>query len=350
MSQTRMTRRELLAGMGAGAMFLRGREALGAEKELIANTYGGVWEAGHRAVIANPMEKRTGAKVTLVSILAAELVARTKAAAGGRPPVDVALVDDGPFLSAIKEGVFEQLPLEKIPNAAKLFPKYRPREQYGVPNSAFAIGIAYNGRTLKTPPTSWADLWKPEYKGRVGLNTPASTLGTVALVSFARLRGGDEGNVDPGFDAVKSLLPNVGSIAPSPASLQTLLERGEVDIAPMWHNNTLTLKNKGTGMEFVLPKEGGIAGLAWFAITKAANFDLAVEYINQGLEADSQRVLAGAPYFFGPVVQGVTVAPELRNVVPATPADLEKLVVLDWNKINQQRADWINRWNREIRV
>jgi putative spermidine/putrescine transport system substrate-binding protein len=287
--------------------------------------------------------------VTLVSILAAELVARTKAAAGGRPPVDVALVDDGPFLNAIKEGIFERLPMERIPNAARLFPKYRPKEPYGVPVGASVIGIAYNAKKVKAP-TSWADLWNPEYKGRVGLNTPASTLGTVALLSFAKVRGGDEGNIEPGFQAVKSLLPSVALIAASPAGLQTLLERGEVDIAPMWHSNALLLKHKGSPIEFTFPKEGGIAGLAWFATTKGAAIDLAAEYINQGLDPESQRILAGPPYFFGPVVQGVTVAPELRGIVPAAPADLEKLVVLDWLKINQQRAEWINRWNREIKL
>jgi len=319
-------------------------------KELVANTYGGAWEQGHRAAIAEPLEKKTGAKVILVSMLANELVARTKAAAGSKPPVDVALVDDGPFLNAVKEDVFLKLPMEKIPNAAKVYPQYKAKEPYGVPIAASVIGIAYNAKKLKTAPTSWTDLWKPEYKGKVGLCTPASTLGTVALLSFAKSKGGSEAKIEPGFDAIKSLLPSVGSIAASPAALQTLLERGEVDIAPMWHANTLVLKNKGTGMEFVFPKEGGIAGLAWFAVTKAGNLDLALAYINQGLSPESQTTLAKPPFFFGPTVQGVKVEPELRGVVPATPEDLKRLVQIDWSVINPARPEWINRWNREIKV
>jgi putative spermidine/putrescine transport system substrate-binding protein len=350
MGQTRLTRREWLTGgtlMALSAM--RAGRASAQLRELIANTYGGGWETAHRRFIAEPVEKKTGARVTLVSILAAELVARTKAAAGGRPPVDVALVDDGPFLLATREGVFQRIPLARIPNAARVYPKYRAKQPYGVPVSASVIGIAWNARRLTTRPTSWADLWRPEYKGRVGLNTPASTLGTVALVSLARLRGGDEGNVEPGFSAVKSLLPSVASIAASPAGLQTLLERGEVDIAPMWHTNTMILKEKGTGIEFALPREGSIAGLAWWALTHGANVDLAVEYINQGLGPDTQRALAGPPNFFGPVVQGVEVGPELKGVVPATPQEFETLTTLDWERINPQRTEWINRWNREIK-
>ncbi len=351
MAITGLSRRDVLAGgMTAGlALAVRGA-GWAQQKELVANTYGGGWEAGHRLAIAQPLEKRLGVKVTLISMLAAELVARTKAAAGGRPPVDVALVDDGPFLLAIKEGVFQPLPMDKIPNAKGIFEKYRPKEPFGVPIGASQIGIAYNSKKLKTRPSSFADLWNPEYKGRIGLSTPASTLGTVTLLSFARLKGGDEGNVEPGFEAVKSLLPSVASIQAVPANLCTLLERGEVDIAPMWHHDTSILKSKGTGVEFVLPKEGGIAGLAWFAITKGATTELALEYINQGLAVDSQQTMAGPPSFIGPVVEGVQVAAEWRGIVPATPQDLEKLKTLDWPRINLQRAEWINRWNREIKV
>ena len=350
MQTRRISRREVLVGGTAVALAaaVPGRAAAQA-KELVANTYGGGWEAGHRAAIAQPLEKR-GIKVTLVSMLAAELVARTKASAGGRPPVDVALVDDGPFLLAVKEGVFQQLPMDRIPNARRVYAKYRAKEPFGVPIGASQIGIAYNARTLKTRPESWADLWKPEYKGHIGLSTPASTLGTVTLLSFARLRGGHEGNVEPGFEAVKSLLPSVSSIQAVPANLRTLLERGEINIAPMWHHDTTIVKMKGTGVEFVLPKEGGIAGLAWLAITKGANTDLALEYLNQGLEPDSQKLMAGAPSYIGPVIEGIEVAPELRGIVPATPADLERLKTLDWPKINEQRAEWIARWNREIKV
>ncbi|HKB25090.1 MAG TPA: ABC transporter substrate-binding protein, partial [Methylomirabilota bacterium] len=87
----------------AGATALTAGRAWAQQKELIANTYGGGWEQGHKQAIADPIEKKTGAKVILIPMLANELVARIKAAGGAKPPVDVALVDDGPFLTAIKE-------------------------------------------------------------------------------------------------------------------------------------------------------------------------------------------------------------------------------------------------------
>src|SRR5262249_61098175 len=157
--ETRVSRREVVVGGTAAALVAAATgRAVAQAKELVANTYGGGWEAGHRAGIAPPLEKRLGIKVTLVSMLAAELVARTKAAAGGRPPVDVALVDDGPFLLAIKEEVFQRLPMDRIPNAKHIYAKYRPKEPFGGPIGASQTGSAYNSKQPKTRPESWPDL------------------------------------------------------------------------------------------------------------------------------------------------------------------------------------------------
>ena len=63
-------------------------------------------------------------------------------------------------------------------------------EQWGPTVTMQLIGIAYNPTKIQTPPPSWMDLWKPEYKGRVGLTTMESSLGTVFVVEIAKLHGG----------------------------------------------------------------------------------------------------------------------------------------------------------------
>src|SRR6266403_1801337 len=114
-----ITRRQVLIGGVAGATALTAGVAWAQQKELVANTYGGGWEQGHKQAIAEPLEKKTGAKVILIPMLA-------------------------------KEHVFLRLPMDKLPNAAKLYPQYRPKESYGVPIGASVIGIAYNAKKLKT--------------------------------------------------------------------------------------------------------------------------------------------------------------------------------------------------------
>ncbi|WP_439566396.1 ABC transporter substrate-binding protein [Gloeocapsopsis crepidinum] len=38
--------------------------------------------------------------------------------------------------------------------------------------------MGYNTARISTPPTSWEDLWKPEFAGRLGLVSMQSTVGT----------------------------------------------------------------------------------------------------------------------------------------------------------------------------
>ena len=61
---------------------------------------------------------------------------------------------------------------------------------------------AYNPKKIKTPPTSWEDMWNPEYKGRVGITGLASSLGTAFMVEIAKLHGGSETNIEPAFEAI----------------------------------------------------------------------------------------------------------------------------------------------------
>ena len=94
------------------------------------------------------------------------------------------------------------------------------------------VGMTYNPDKVKTPPTSWADMWKPEYKGRVGITNLNSTLGTGFLVEIARMHGGSEANVDAGFKAIEELKPNIAAVAANPGQLATLYQQGQIDIGP----------------------------------------------------------------------------------------------------------------------
>ena len=73
------------------------------------------------------------------------------------------------------------------------------------------VGILYNEEELKKNklpmPKSWADLKKPEYAGRLGITAPQSSMGTAALVMLARINGGGEKNIEPGFQATKEIVP-----------------------------------------------------------------------------------------------------------------------------------------------
>jgi spermidine/putrescine-binding protein len=60
--------------------------------------------------------------------------------------------------------------------------------------------IAYNTNLVKTPPASWADVWKAEFKGKLAIPDISGTSGQQFLMAAARLHGGSLENIDPGFE------------------------------------------------------------------------------------------------------------------------------------------------------
>src|SRR6185437_12924091 len=70
-----------------------------------------------------------------------------------------------------------------------------------------AISIGFNQSLVSNPPTSWKDLLKPEYKGKVAMNgSPLTSNSAIAGVIAASIgNGGSAGNVGPGIDYFASL-------------------------------------------------------------------------------------------------------------------------------------------------
>src|SRR5919202_2421697 len=201
-------RRSLLPGTAAlGAASALPRLARGAET-LVATTFPGTFNDAHRAILVPAFKKRTGADVTLTIQLAVDAINKL-AAGAGQPPFDVVILDEGPLLDAVKQGLIVEYPAEKSPNAKDLLPNFQDR--WGPKVTMQVIGNGYNPKRIKTPPKSWDDLWNPAYKGRVGLTALNSSLGMAFLVELARVRGGGESDIEPAFRALRELLPSVGA-------------------------------------------------------------------------------------------------------------------------------------------
>src|SRR5688572_30453283 len=155
--------------------------------EIVMSSYGGQLDEPFRWFLADPFERRTGARVTLVPSLSLEVLAKIKASPAN-PPFDVIVLDEGPHLQAVADGLVQRLDEKAVPNLAQVYPAYRRVTQgFGVPQAYSVVGLAYNTKKVRTPPTSWRDLFKAEYKGQVGVVNLNSSLGVAFLVMLARM-------------------------------------------------------------------------------------------------------------------------------------------------------------------
>jgi putative spermidine/putrescine transport system substrate-binding protein len=337
----------IMSGVGASASLLLPGLACAADT-LVAATFPGTWNDAHSKILVPWFKNATKADVALTVQLATDQVAKLQAA-GGKPPFDVAIMDEGPLLDAIKQDLLVRYPADKSANWKGLLPMFQ--DEWGPKISMQVIGIGYNPKKIKTPPKAWSDLNNPAYKGRVGLTSLNSTLGMAYMVELARLHGGGESNMDPAFKALKDLLPNVGAISANLGAHAALFQQEQIDIAPYNFNFVETLKGKGVDIAFVVPDSGPVAWRTSLHIVKnAARPDLAFTYIEGAITPDVQIAESKPPYDIIPTLAKVPLTLPMEAMIAKTPADLAKLRFLDWKKINENRSATIERFNREIKV
>ncbi len=133
------------------------------------------------------------------------------------------------------------------------------------------VAIGYNSDKVKTPPASFADLLKPEYKNQVAINgnpTQASAAFSAVFAS-ALANGGSLDNITPGVSYFKKL-HSVGNFVPVTASAATM-ESGQTPIIVWW--DYLLASEIGPsvkGLKIVIPSDASYAAYYDQAISKSA--------------------------------------------------------------------------------
>lgn len=321
--------------------------------DLVVASFPGTTDAVMREEVAPVVAEKTGINMSAQPLLAFEQVARVKASPDN-PPFDLLLLDDGQNAVAIEEKLLQPFPEDRVPNASDVNPGFKSDD--GLAPVFFAQGIvmAYNPEKVTTPPTSWEAMLDPNLDAQLGLVSLNSILGTSFMVEMAKVLGGDESNIEPAFEAVSEMLPRVSGVAANPGALVTLFQQGEVDVSPMWHNDALTLAERGVPVA-IAKLDSGIA-VARYSLNVVQNptagLDTALAGIDAMLSPEAQAALVAAPYFYIPSNDTVKFPPELVEVMGIESVNdfIAMSHGLDWATINPQRAEWIERFNQVVQA
>jgi len=202
------------------------------------------------------------------------------------------VVDDGPpfAIAGTAQGLFARYfntHFATIPRFMKDTRGYWTGDYYG------AISIGYNANIVKTPPKSFADLLKPEYKGQVALNGSPLTSGSAVAGVFAAAlsNGGSLNDVGPGIDWFAKL-KSVGNWVPVQADQQTVAS-GQTPITIDWD-----YLNLGYGPEFpaakwktVIPADGVYGAYYCQAINATAPHPWSARLWNEFLYSDQGQLI-----------------------------------------------------------
>ncbi|MCE9645189.1 MAG: spermidine/putrescine ABC transporter substrate-binding protein [Chloroflexi bacterium] len=215
----------------------------------------------------------------------------TKMSFGGDVnPYDIVHPSDYMIDVLVREGILAKLDQTKLSNIknldAALVQAYGNTVDYVVPYQMGTQAIVYNSDTVVSPPTSWADLWDPQYQGRIVAVDDSRVIIGMALLTL----GYDVNSTDPvqlaeAKQKLIELMPNIRVFDSD--SPKTPLLAGDVDLGIVWNGEAFLAKQENPAFEYVFPKEGSIIFYDGMGIpVNAPHPDISYAWFNYLLQGD----------------------------------------------------------------
>ncbi len=198
-------------------------------------------------------------------------------------------------------------------------------------------------------PTSWADLWDPQYAGHVSIFDSAE----VAVLATSLALGYDAYQLTPEqLQAVQQKLielkPNLLNYWSDYTQLNQQIASGEVWVATAWPDAYLAAQAEGIPVEYITPKEGRLGWVYGLAISKNSKHpDLALEYIDAMIELDSMIEMANQ-YGYGAANKQVVAhtAPEVVKLMNLDRPDVMLSTAFFKPLTAEQRKTWTSLWDQ----
>lgn len=265
-----------------------------------------------------------------------EVAARVTAelAAGGTRADVLMTADIFWYENLRQEGHLQVLPpdlLAKVPDTLR-----DPDGTYVASRAAAMIMVVNDKALAGAPaPTSYADLAKPEYKGKVVIGDPLKS-GThfVALALLSRTLG---------WEWYRKLRANEAVIEGGNSAVLRRIETGDRPIGLLLLENFLKAKQGGSIARLVVPKEGAIVIPSPIAIiAKSRHPEQALKLCRMMMEKSGQEAMvrgrmypsvpglpgpAGAPPFAELLAAKMFPDPKMTREIAATAEDLKETFV-----------------------
>lgn len=322
------------------------------DKTLVLAAYGGSYEKKMKETVIPKFEKEFGVKVQYITGSSVDTVSKLQAQKD-KPQIDIAFIDDGPQAQAKSFGLLGPLDEKIVTNLSNVYDIAKDRENIGVGFGIISTGLAYNKEFFEKnnlePITSWNDLADSKFKGKLVLPSISNTYGVHMLIMAAKANGGSEKNIEPGFEKLKDIAKNAVTFDKT-ADVSNYFLQGQTVASAWGSSRVFTLKESGFPIEFVIPKEGAPALMSTVSVVKnAPHEELAQKFVNYVLSEEVQMEFAKS-LFDGPVNKNVKLSGDLTKKIIYGEDQISKLVKIDWEYVNQKRAEWTERANKEIEV
>lgn len=255
--------------------------------------------------VVRVFEERTGARV-IVTLIDSDETLWHKINERDGENFDVFAVNAAELQRYISAALVVPIDLNAVPNRAAQQPRFRELSTrgnitrsghtYAIPYAYAAMGLIYDRKQVPYPPDSIADLWDPRYQGKVlvydsGTHNFSIAAQKLGAPSPFRLTSDDWPEL---VYSLISLRRNVLTFYKQPEESVAMFIRHDIALmfASYGTQQLQLLHAAGVQVGFVLPREGALAWLDCWTVTRGArNKALAFAWINYLLDPEPSSVL-----------------------------------------------------------
>ncbi|MBK8616169.1 MAG: spermidine/putrescine ABC transporter substrate-binding protein [Anaerolineales bacterium] len=191
----------------------------------------------------------------------------------------------------MRQDLLQELDHAQLPALKNFDPNYLnlpfdPGNKYTIPYQAGTEGIVVNTDTVENIPQSWADLWKPEYAGRmVFLDESRTIIGVVLLTLGYSINTTDPVQLEEAKAKLAELVPGVKLFDSD--SPKTALIAGDVDLGITWTAEALLAQQENPAIQYIYPTEGALLWQDnWAMLANAPHADAAYAWLNYTMQGD----------------------------------------------------------------
>jgi len=349
-----LTRRSVLA---AGAAVAAAPLVLRAQpRTLKVGVYGGFFKKSFDQHIFPGFTKATGIAVESVAEPTGEawLVQLEQTARANQAPADVSMMGQVALLKGQATKLWTPLDLARLPNAGNLqerfIRRYPDGKVSGIGAVSWYITLVTNTKAYPKAPESWAALWDPANKDKLGLLSLVSNsflLEVTAKTFFGGTRAleTEEGQLKA-FKKLAELKSNARLWYRDEAQFEQALKSGEVPMGQYYHDVTTLAAAEGHPVRSTFPKEGGILDSGCWAISRASKkSEEAHVFVNYMCQPAVQAVMSRKIGTSPTVKRSLTDLSDKEFAAVSSEID----PIVPRYDLYQSRSDWLNeKWTQLI--
>jgi putative spermidine/putrescine transport system substrate-binding protein len=264
------------------------------------------WPGYAEPEVVKSFEQITGALVE-ITLIDSDLDLWQKMNAAGDTKFDVFAVNTAELQRYVRQGMVAPVDAAQVPNLTRQMPRFRKpgavpgigagKELLGVPFAFAEMGLIYDRQQFLRAPDSIAALWDSGLRGRViayngGTHNFSLAAQALGLPTPFKLT---EAAWAPAVDKLIALRRNCAGFYTQPEESVALFKARQAALmfANFGRQQWVLLKAAGVDAAYVIPKEGALAWLDCWVISRAAgNAKLAHAWINHLLDEPASQLLS----------------------------------------------------------